>query len=99
MGYKSAFDRDGVKYLVGSWSDSNSNAYSSLLVQVPGSQLILELVQKTSLSLSDGQSSVEMEQRVPDNVLAAKTADCLGRQLMTQPAITLCHLLSIVLFL
>merc|ERR1719213_447744 len=47
--YKSAFDRDGVKYLLGTWSNTAGQQYSSLLVQVPGSQLILELVQKSSL--------------------------------------------------
>merc|ERR1711862_320313 len=70
QGYKSAFDRDGVKYLVGSWSDSQNSKYSSILVQVPGSQLILELVQKTTLTLADGQRSISMEQRLPDTVLA-----------------------------
>jgi hypothetical protein len=68
--YKSAFDRDGVKYLAGTWSDSSNSQYSSILVQVPGSQLILELVQKTSLTYTDGQAPVELEQRVPDSVLA-----------------------------
>merc|ERR1711998_623128 len=58
--YKSAFDRDGVKYLAGSWSDSKNSEYSSILVQVPGSQLILELVQKTSLTLIEGQSSIKL---------------------------------------
>jgi len=67
--YKSAFDRDGVKYLVGSWSNTEGQQYSSLLVHVPSSQLILELVQKTSLELSEGQVSVQMEQRVPDSIL------------------------------
>merc|ERR1712046_432065 len=44
--------------------------YSSLLVQIPGSQLILELVQKTSLVLAEGEVSVQMEQRVPDSILS-----------------------------
>merc|ERR1712070_395663 len=70
--YKSAFDRDGVKYLLGSWSNTEGQQYSSLLVQVPGSQLLLELVQKTSLDLAEGEVSVEMEQRVPDSVLSDK---------------------------
>merc|ERR1719163_550059 len=67
--YKSTFDKDGVKYLVGSWSNSEGQQYSSLLVQVPGSQLMLELVQKTSLELAEGEVSVQMEQRVPDSIL------------------------------
>merc|ERR1719284_129391 len=53
--YKSAFDRDGVKYLLGTWSNTAGQQYSSLLVQVPGSQLLLELVQKTSLVLAEGE--------------------------------------------
>merc|ERR1712070_1022133 len=68
--YKSAFDRDSVKYLTGSWSNSEGEQYSSLLVQIPGSQLLLELVQKTSLELAEGEVSVQMEQRVPDSVLS-----------------------------
>lgn len=71
--YKTAFDRDGVKYLVGSWSDSQNNQYSSILVQVPGSQLIMELVQKTTLQFNEGeQAPVKLEQRVPDLVLASQ---------------------------
>jgi len=72
--YKSAFDRDGVKYLLGTWSDSNGDAYSSLLVQVPGSQLLLELVQKSSL----GANGVQMEQRVPDSVLSDQESRLSG---------------------
>merc|ERR1712137_350927 len=68
--YKAAFDRDGVKYLVGTWSDSQNSQFSSIIVQVPGSQLILELVQKTSLMLTEDQIPVQLEQRVPDSVLA-----------------------------
>merc|ERR1712232_122892 len=64
--YKSKFDSDGVKYLLGSWSDTAGQQYSSLIVQVPGSQLLLELVQKSSL----GANGVHMEQRVPDSVLS-----------------------------
>merc|ERR1712166_1381601 len=68
--YKSAFDKDGVKYFAGQWSDSQNSQYSSIIVQVPGSQLLLELVQKTTLSFSEGEAPVQMEQRVPDSVLA-----------------------------
>merc|ERR1712048_1116099 len=68
--YKTAFDQDKVKYLVGIWSDSQSNQYSSIIVQVPGSQLILELVQKASLTFTEEQVPIELEQRVPDSVLA-----------------------------
>jgi len=76
--YKTAFDRDGVKYLTGSWSSSDNQQYSSLLVQVPGSQLILELVQKTSLELAQGETSVQMEQRVPDSILKDQDSSMSG---------------------
>jgi hypothetical protein len=69
--YKSAFDQDGVKYLLGTWVDSNSKQYTSLIVQVPNSQLLLELVQQTSLTLAAGElAPLIMEQRVPDSALA-----------------------------
>jgi len=71
--YKSAFDKDGVKYLAGTWTDSSNSQYSSILVQIPGSQLIFELVQKTSLTYEAGQLPVELEQRVPDSVLAEQS--------------------------
>merc|ERR1712070_965664 len=76
--YKSAFDRDSVKYLTGSWSNSEGQQYSSLLVQIPGSQLILELVQKTSLELAEGEVSVQMEQRVPDSILESHDSNLSG---------------------
>merc|ERR1712139_576001 len=76
--YKSAFDRDNVKYLIGSWSNSDAQQYSSLLVQVPGSQLILELVQKSSLVLAEGEASVQMEQRVPDSILEDQDSNLSG---------------------
>merc|ERR1711865_422397 len=47
-------------------------------VQVPGSQLILELVQKTSLVLAEGEVPVQMEQRVPDSVLKDQESSMLG---------------------
>jgi hypothetical protein len=75
---KSAFDSDGVKYLVGSWADSSGNQYSSILVQVPGSQLILELVQKTSLVLAEGETAVQLEQRVPDSILQEQDSNLSG---------------------
>jgi len=76
--YKSAFDQDGVNYLVGSWSNTGGQQYSSLLVQVPGSQLLLELVQKTSLELSEGQISLPMEQRVPNSILEEQDSAMSG---------------------
>jgi len=78
--YKSAFDRDGVKYFTGTWSNSQNTAYTSIIVQVPGSQLLLELVQKTSLSYADGDAPVQMEQRLPDSVLAEQDAVLSGQE-------------------
>jgi hypothetical protein len=72
--YKSKFDSDGVKYLLGSWSNTAGQQYSSLIVQVPGSQLLLELVQKSSL----GANGVQMEQRVPDSVLSDQESRLSG---------------------
>jgi hypothetical protein len=48
-------------------------------VQVPDSQLILELVQQTSLTLAAGEpASVQLEQRVPDSVLSQQEARLSG---------------------
>jgi len=70
--YKSTFQSDGVKYLAGTWTDGNGKEYSSIIVQVPQSQLIFELVQQTSLTYSDGEMEpIRLEQRVPDSALAA----------------------------
>jgi hypothetical protein len=76
--YKSAFDKDGVKYFAGTWSDSSNGQYTSIILQVPGSQLLLELVQKTSLSFAEGEAPVKMEQRVPDSVLAEQESALSG---------------------
>jgi hypothetical protein len=73
--YKTAFDKDGVNYLLGTWSASNGDAYTSVIVQVPGSQLLLELVQKTSLT---SETAVRFEQRVPDDVLSAQEERLTG---------------------
>lgn len=51
---------------------------SASRTQVPGSQLILELVQKTSLELADGEVSVQMEQRVPDSILSDQDSAMSG---------------------
>jgi len=77
---KSAFDSDGVKYLTGTWSNSDGQQYTSLLVQISGSQLILELVQKTSLVLAEGETAVQMEQRVPDSVLSEQDSNLSAQE-------------------
>lgn len=76
--YKSAFDKDGVKYFMGTWSDSSNGQYTSIIVQVPGSQLLLELVQKTALSREDATAPVQMEQRVPDSVLSELSGESVA---------------------
>ena len=69
--YKSTFDADGVKYLAGTWTSAKGTQYTSIIVNVPGSQLILELCQKGSLTYDKGESQpVKLEQRVPDSTLA-----------------------------
>jgi len=77
--YKTAFEADGVKHLVGTWSDSKGNAYSSIIVQVPDSQLILELVQQTSLTSAG--NVVKLEQRVPDSLLSQQEGRLSGQAL------------------
>jgi len=70
--YKDTFKADGVNFLAGTWQDGDKNEeYTSILVRVPESQLILELVQKTSLSYSDDEAvPMRLEQRVPSATLS-----------------------------
>lgn len=73
--YKDAFKADGVKYLAAVWTGAKGTDYTSIIVQVPGSQLILELCQKGSLTYDAFESRpVTLEQRVPDSTLIAKDA-------------------------
>lgn len=37
--YKAAFKSDGVAYLAGTWSSSNGTTYTSIIVQVPNTQV------------------------------------------------------------
>lgn len=70
--YKDQFKADGVKYLAGTWTGPSGAEYTSIIVQVPASQLILELVQETSLTYAqDDPVPVKLEQRVPDELLVA----------------------------
>merc|ERR1711871_459830 len=69
--YKDTFKADGVKYLAGTWTGPTGTEYTSIIVQVPSSQLVLELVQQTSLTYdADELQPVKLEQRVPDTLLA-----------------------------
>jgi hypothetical protein len=73
--YKSTFKGDGVKYLAGTWTGPKGTEYTSVIVQVPNSQLILELCQKGSLTYDEDEAQpVKLEQRVPDYTLAAQDA-------------------------
>merc|ERR1712137_504831 len=63
--FKAAFDNDKVSYFVGKWPYGTSQYYS-IIVQVPYSQLLLELVQENGLTTE----AVQMEQRVPDGVFS-----------------------------
>jgi len=75
---KSQFDKDGVKYLTATWSDTSGSQYSSILVQVSGSQLILQLCQKGSLTLAEGETAVQLEQQVPDDILQDQESNLLA---------------------
>lgn len=68
--YKNSFKSDGVKYLAGTWTGPTGTEYTSIIVQVPNSQLILELVQQGSLTYDEDETpAVKLEQRVPDELL------------------------------
>lgn len=68
--YQSTFKADGVKFLAGTWTSPDSGDYTSIIVQVPTTQMILELVQKTSLTYEQGEAQpMSMEQRVPTDLL------------------------------
>jgi len=70
--YKDTFKADGVKYLAGTWTGPTGTEYTSIIVNVPGSQLILELCQKGSLTYGgDEAGPVKLEQRLPDSILVA----------------------------
>jgi len=73
--YKDTFKADGVKYLAGTWTGPNGTEYTSVIVQVPDSQLILELCQKGSLTYAGHEAQpVKLEQRVADTALFAQDA-------------------------
>lgn len=80
QGYKDTFKADGVKYLAGTWKDTSGKEYTSIIVQVPSTQLILELVQSASLSYADHEAMpVKLEQRVPSSTLSAQKARLSSR--------------------
>lgn len=73
--YKKAFQADGVKYLEGTWTSPDGTSYDSVIVQVAGAQMILELVQQSSLTEGEKTfKAVSLEQRVPTSALPSISA-------------------------
>jgi hypothetical protein len=75
--FAKAFDNDKVAYYTTTWqssSDEDAQSYTSLIVQVPNTQMILELTSKKSLSLGETQRRVHAaashERRASPRVLA-----------------------------
>jgi len=56
--YAAAFDKDKVPYYTTSSQDENGNSYTSLIVQVAKSPMILELTSKKSLALGETRRAV-----------------------------------------
>ena len=51
--YATAFDKDSVPYYAATWAsvtDNTASTYSSLIVQVPSTQMVLELISSGTLS-------------------------------------------------
>jgi hypothetical protein len=68
--YKDSFVSDGVPHLVATWTSSDDEDYTSIIVQVPSTQMILELVQQTTLVYSELEARPRgLEQRVPTSTL------------------------------
>jgi len=73
--YKNAFQADGVKYLEGTWTSPDGTSYDSVIVQVAGTQMILELVQQSSLTEGERTfKALSLEQRVPTSALPSISA-------------------------
>lgn len=58
--YAAAFDKDNVPYYTTTWQDGNSQTYTSLIVQVAKSQMILELTSKKGLALGETTRAVNV---------------------------------------
>merc|ERR1711988_1561945 len=60
--YAAAFDKDSVPYYMTTWEDDRAQSYTSLIVQVAKSPMILELTSKQSLnsSLSETRRAVNV---------------------------------------
>jgi len=70
---KKTFAADGVKTHTGTWSSGSlETSYTSLLVHVPNTQMVIEFVQEGTFPVADGESApTQMEQRVSDRALAS----------------------------
>lgn len=71
--YGSAFDKDKVPYYAVAWSstaNSTASTYSSLVVQVPNTQMVLELVSSGTLSGIARPVHSTTEQRLSQHALA-----------------------------
>jgi hypothetical protein len=60
--YAAAFDKDSVPYYTTTWEDDSAQSYTSLIVQVAKSPMILELTSKQSLnsSLSETRRAINV---------------------------------------
>lgn len=72
--YAAAFDADKVPYYTTTWTDENAQSYTSLIVQVTNTQMILELTSKKSLMLGETSRPIHAaapsERRASARVLA-----------------------------
>lgn len=62
--YAKAMSADGVKFLSASWKDASADTWYSLIVHVPHSQMIIELVSKTSPGAEYEQATASLEARI-----------------------------------
>ena len=57
-GYATAFDKDGVPYYSVSWTSSEGTTYTSIIVHVPKTQLVIELTSQQTLALKSTRRPV-----------------------------------------
>merc|ERR1719446_413881 len=79
--YAAAFDADNVSYFATTWQSNSKNAtsYTSLIVQVPDTQVVIELTSKESLQL--GQTKRPIHALVPGEQRASSRALSLVEEL------------------
>ena len=69
-GYAKRFAADGVKFLAGSWKADTGDTWYSLIVQTPGTQMIVELVGKESPAVANHAELVDLEARMSPRQIA-----------------------------